>query len=67
MQSLYDGHNIEQIVGFKCAEEFGSLQECTKEEKEIIHQYHLNTSRDLSDILQRNEKSSAFAIACVAH
>lgn len=67
MQSFYDGHNIEQIVGFKCTEEFASLQECTKEEREVIHQYYLNTSRDLNDVLQRNEKSSAFAIACVAH
>lgn len=36
MQSLYDGWDIAEVLGFNCAEEFGSLSECTQEERDII-------------------------------
>ena len=67
MQSLYDGHYIKQILGFECAEEFASLSECTKAEREVIDEHYRNTTRDLSALMALNERSTAFGVACVAH
>lgn len=35
-QALYDGWSIAYILGYKCAEDFGSLSECTAAERENI-------------------------------
>ncbi len=67
MQSLYDGWDISEVLGFYCTEEWGSLSECTKEERDIIDSYHGKVTDSLNRIIGLNENHSAFAIACVAH
>lgn len=55
MQSLYDGWDISEILGFFCTEEYGSLSECKEQEREIIDSYHTNVSKALKNILTLHE------------
>jgi hypothetical protein len=65
-QSLYDGWSINNILGFKCAELFGSLSECEPWEREVIKEYHRNITEVVREV-SKKEGNGAFAISCVAH
>jgi hypothetical protein len=66
LQSYYDGFGIAEVLGYECAYESGSLSECSKEEREVIGEYHINITKALRKFTQE-EKNSAFGIACVGH
>lgn len=66
LQSLYDGFGIAEVLGLKCAEEFASLSECTKEHREAIENYHQNLTSTLEEITQE-DIHSGFGISCIAH
>jgi hypothetical protein len=67
LQSLYDGWDISEVLGFYCTEEFGSLSECKENEREVIEDYHKNVTKALNDILALHPEHGAYGISCVAH
>jgi hypothetical protein len=67
LQSLYDGWDISEVLGFYCTEEWGSLSECKEHEREIIEDYHKNVTKTLNGILELHPEHGAFGISCICH
>lgn len=68
-QSLYDGWTINFVLGYACAEDFGSLSECTEKEQEVIMEYHKNITETIKSLEEKGKSKNIglFSIACVSH
>lgn len=53
-QSLYDGWTIGFILGYTCAEDFGSLSECPEDEREVIEEYHKNITKTMKGLAEKS-------------
>jgi hypothetical protein len=66
LDSYYDSWNAQEILGISCTEEFGSLSECTTENRNYVQAYHKKIVSSMNDLIKL-PNVSAFGIACVAH